>query len=102
MATGARLEEIGQLLVRDIKDEAGILYIHVTDLAEDDDEEAKAVKTMGSRRRVPLHNIVLAAGLRQYLDWAGRSAVRPCSRSCSGTVVARRPASSPSGTIRNS
>jgi integrase len=68
MATGARLEEIGQLLVRDIKDEAGILYIHVTDLAEDDDEEAKAVKTAGSRRRVPLHRIVLEAGFRQYLD----------------------------------
>jgi integrase len=73
MTTGARLEEVGQLLVRDIKDEGGILYIHVTDLAEGDDEEAKAVKTTGSRRRVPLHRIVLEAGFRQHLDRMARS-----------------------------
>ncbi len=73
LVTGARLEEVGQLLVRDIKEEGGVLYIHVTDIPEDDDEEEKAVKTAPSRRRVPLHRIVLDAGFRQYLERAARS-----------------------------
>ncbi len=72
LVTGARLEEIGQLLVRDIKEEGGVLYIHVTDIPEDDEEE-KSLKTGPSDRRVPLHRIVLDAGFRQYLDRVARS-----------------------------
>jgi integrase len=68
LTTGARLEEVGQLLVRDIREQDSILYIHVSDIAEEEDDPAKRVKTDSSRRRVPLHRIVLDAGFRQHLD----------------------------------
>ena len=70
--TGARLEEIGQLLVADIREENGILYF---DFIEIDDEaetagttpENKDLKTVNSRRQVPVHPLLIAFGLRVYI-----------------------------------
>ncbi len=59
--TGARLEELGQLLVSDVKVLERVWCIHITDLPDEDDEAdgkawwgeetvAKAVKTAAARR----------------------------------------------------
>ncbi len=64
--TGARLNELGQLLVSDvIKDPVAGYYIHVTDEGEDE-QEAKSVKTVSSRRKVPLHPELVKAGFIKY------------------------------------
>lgn len=67
-ATGARIEELGQLLVADVRQEHGIWVLTLDDLGEEQE-----VKTDSSRRRVPLHPKLLALG---FIDWAvkGRSA----------------------------
>lgn len=67
--TGARLNEIGQLLVEDIEEENGIKYFHVTDEAdEEDEEEDKVVKTQSSKRKVPIHPELLRLGFMAYYE----------------------------------
>lgn len=61
--TGMRLEEIGQLTVADIKTAEGIPYIHVTDAGG----FGKKLKTTSSRRRIPIHPELLAAGFLGYV-----------------------------------
>jgi integrase len=67
-ATGARLEELGQLLVSDVRTEKGVHFLWLDNLGEDQN-----LKTEGSRRRVPLHPKLIELG---FLNWAreGRSA----------------------------
>ena len=55
--TGARSNELGQLLLSDIKEEDGIAYLHVID-----DTEGKRVKTAHARRKVPIHDQLKALG----------------------------------------
>ena len=70
--TGARLEEIGQLLIEDIRTENDIIYF---DFIEFDDEaesvgidvEEKSVKTHNARRKVPVHPILIEHGLPRYV-----------------------------------
>ena len=45
--TGCRLEELGQLLVRDIKAQDGIWYLDVTNLPDPEDQEGKLSKQNG-------------------------------------------------------
>ena len=70
LVTGGRLEELGQLLVADVRREDGILFIDITE--EDGDEPvataSKSVKTHTSVRRVPIHQIALDAGFQSYWD----------------------------------
>lgn len=70
LTSGARIEEIGQARVADVRTEAGILYIDVDDYAAD--EEAglpdKHVKTEDSRRVMPLHELALSLGFVRYVD----------------------------------
>lgn len=62
--TGARLEELAQLLVTDIKQEPELgYYLHLTD-----DDDAKTLKTVASRRRVPIHDSLLRCGFLPYVD----------------------------------
>lgn len=61
--TGARLEELGQLLVDDIQEEAGIRYLHITNEGGD-----KSVKTTSSRRKVPIHPDLVRYGLMEYVE----------------------------------
>lgn len=62
--TGARLEELGQLLVSDIQHHGDQeWYIQINDFAA-----GKRVKTSSSRRRVPLHPTLIKAGLIHYRD----------------------------------
>ncbi len=82
---GARLEEIGQLLIEDVKIENGIPYFDLT-VIDDDDEDGgpagsrkrakgrtvsaeKSLKSPASRRRLPIHRQLIEAG---FLDYVAR------------------------------
>lgn len=61
LASGARLEELCQLRVRDLHaHELGLLM-------SIDDGEGQRIKTTGSRRTVPLHPALIDAGFERYL-----------------------------------
>jgi integrase len=69
---GARLEELGQALVSDIKSDGKIHYIEVTTLADEDDDERtptsrKKLKSDAARRRIPLHPVLIQLGLLDYV-----------------------------------
>lgn len=61
--TGARLEELGQAHVADVKEEDDVLYLEISDRHGD-----KRVKTKTSRRRIPLHQELLLCGFKHYVD----------------------------------
>ncbi len=72
---GARLNEICQLLVSDIKcwteDETQIHYLHITDLIGVDEgirASRKRIKNLGSRRRVPIHSVVVDLGFLEFVE----------------------------------
>lgn len=64
--TGARLNEIGQLHVEDVKEEQGINYFFITTDSEDDETD-KTLKTQSSHRRVPIHPELVRCGFLEYL-----------------------------------
>jgi integrase len=66
--TGARIEELGQLLLADIQEELGTAFITVTDYAVADGEERKRVKTAKSVRVLPLHPQLIALGFPAYAE----------------------------------
>lgn len=61
--TGARLNEIAQIMLDDIKQEDGIWYFDMND-----DGDNKKLKTEASRRYVPIHNALLDLGIIAYRD----------------------------------
>ena len=61
--TGARLEELGQLHIADIQEEAGIKYIHITN-----DGGNKNVKTSSSKRKIPIHPELIKCGFMSYVS----------------------------------
>jgi len=61
--TGARLEELGQLTVDDIKEERGVLYFDMTTITE-----GKRRKTESSKRRVPVHPTLVDLGFIDYVS----------------------------------
>src|SRR5262249_56656834 len=63
--TGARLEEIGQALISDVKHEDGIDYLDINIL---DRDAGKRVKNRSSRRRLPLHPELVRCGLLAYVE----------------------------------
>ncbi|HIE5095159.1 TPA: site-specific integrase [Stenotrophomonas maltophilia] len=63
VATGARLNEIAQLYVDDVRLEAGHFGIHIRAGRED-----QRLKNAHSSRFVPLPSTVLAAGFLQFVD----------------------------------
>ena len=66
--SGARLGEIAQLLVRDVKKIGGHWSLHICA----DGGEFKSVKTAGSERVVPIHPKLIKLGILDYRDVAGR------------------------------
>jgi integrase len=60
--TGARLEELGQALVEDCKEEGGIAYLDLRVI-----EEGKRLRRSSSRRMIPIHPQLVACG---FLDYA--------------------------------
>lgn len=63
MYTGARLNEICQLEVSDIRDIDGILCFDMND-----EGEAKSLKTGAARRIVPVHSELLGRGLQAFVQ----------------------------------
>ena len=56
---------MGQLLVSDVKCESGIHYLSITDL---DEKAEKKLKTVSSRRKVPLHPELIRIGFLEYVE----------------------------------
>ena len=75
--SGARLEELGQLLVADIRRELGIDYFDILETPDEDDEAGesgdhdeqadKNVKTPAGRRRVPIHPELKRLGFLEFV-----------------------------------
>jgi len=66
--TGARINEIAQLLPSDVKkDDDGLWYIDITDSA-DDGEEGKSLKNEESRRIVPVHEKLITLGFIDFVE----------------------------------
>jgi integrase len=81
---GARLEEIGQLLIEDVKIEDGIPYFYITVINDDDEDGGpagsrkrakggavsaeKTLKTPASRRRLPVHRLLIEFGFLDYVE----------------------------------
>jgi integrase len=61
--TGARLEEIGQSQVEDIREENGVWLLDINAQGS-----GKSLKTKGSRRKVPLHPELIRCGFLVYVD----------------------------------
>lgn len=59
--SGARIEEICQLLISDIRDVEGIQCF---DIKDDDDQ---SIKTGASKRLIPVHPTLIALGLLEYI-----------------------------------
>lgn len=65
--TGARQNELAQLYVRDVRQAPGGFY-YLSILNDDaDDGDGRRVKTVSSRRDVPLHTDLLALGFGAYV-----------------------------------
>jgi integrase len=60
--TGARLEELGQALVEDCKEEGGIAYLDLRVI-----EEGKRLKRSSARRMIPIHAQLIACGFLDYV-----------------------------------
>lgn len=68
LLTGARIEELGQILLSDIRDELGTPYIAITDYGTAGPERAeKRLKTASSVRVLPLHPQLLKLGLLAHV-----------------------------------
>lgn len=60
--TGARLEEVCQSLVPDIREDRGVWYLDINA-----DHETKSLKNAGSARMVPLHPALIEVGFLDYI-----------------------------------
>jgi integrase len=60
---GPRLEEMGQALVSDVVTAGNVQCLSINDEAE-----GKSVKTVSSRRTVPIHPELARLGFREYVD----------------------------------
>lgn len=62
--TGARLEELGQLLTEDVRRKKNIDFFDITTLNDD----TKRLKTDASTREVPIHSKLIELGFLQYVE----------------------------------
>jgi len=67
--TGARLEEICQMMVGDIKQEDGI---HFFDIQAEVDDDESSIKNASSMRRIPIHSHLIELGFLAYLETRDR------------------------------
>jgi integrase len=64
---GCRLGELCQADLTDLKEDSGIHYLMIRPSDEDEDEDAKSVKTEDSERKVPIHRRALDLGWLDYV-----------------------------------
>ena len=75
MFTGARLEELGQLHVADVKNSGALFYLDITNIVDPaeadvfgpDAAAAKSLKTASAKRQVPIHHQLIELGFLDYL-----------------------------------
>jgi len=65
--TGARLGEIAQLYVADVRQQDGQWIFHITRETARDGDVKKTTKTKGSQRVVPVHPELIKCGFLEYL-----------------------------------
>ena len=70
--SGARLEELGQLTIDDVKRDGDIWYLDINNLGS-----GKSVKTAGSVRKVPIHDQVIGLGFLDLVAGGGAKPVFP-------------------------
>ncbi|WP_108860243.1 site-specific integrase [Ruegeria sp. Alg231-54] len=63
--TGARLNEICQLGIKDVQQECGTWFLNITDEGDDDN---KSVKSTAARRKVPVHPDLIRLGFLDFVD----------------------------------
>ncbi|MCG5240962.1 DUF6538 domain-containing protein [Azospirillum doebereinerae] len=61
--TGARVEEIGQLCLTDIRDEDGVIYFQL-----DTYSEGQSLKNAPSRRKIPIRTELIDLGFLDYVE----------------------------------
>lgn len=64
--TGARLEELGQLRIKDVQESEGVHYIELTSLA--DVGETLSIKSEAGHRIIPLHPDILDKGFLKFVS----------------------------------
>lgn len=64
MFTGARLNEICQLDIADVKQDGDTWFLNITD----EGDETKSVKSKAGRRKVPLHSELIRLGFLDFVD----------------------------------
>lgn len=62
--TGARLNEICQLEVADVKQDGDVWFLNITD----EGDENKRLKSEAGRRKVPLHSELIRLGFLDFVD----------------------------------
>ncbi len=68
ITTGARLEEVGQVALADVRRDGDVVYLDIDEYADDEDAEEKNVKTEDSIRLVPVHERLVELGFLEYVD----------------------------------
>lgn len=90
--SGARPAEIAQLAVQDIRQDQEAWIMDITETSDDGEEDLKSLKTLGSRRIVPIHPELQRLGFLAYLEEtrkAGHSRVFPfATRNARGQMIA--------------
>jgi integrase len=76
VTSGARLEEIGQPALADVRRDGQTLYIDIDDYVAEPGGQQKQVKNKDSRRVIPLHKAVIDAGVLQYTEALKRAGHR--------------------------
>ncbi|MCL6363596.1 site-specific integrase [Pectobacterium carotovorum subsp. carotovorum] len=61
--TGARVNELAQLMLDDIKENDGIYFFNF----DIDDESDKKLKNANARREIPVHSVLIKLGLIEYV-----------------------------------
>ena len=68
ITTGARLEEVGQVALADVRRDGDIVYLDIDEYAIDEAAAEKSVKTDDSKRLVPVHAKLIALGFLDYCE----------------------------------
>lgn len=66
ITTGARLEEVGQVALADVRRDGEIVYLDIDEYAIDEEAAEKSVKTDDSKRLVPVHAKLIELGFLGY------------------------------------
>jgi integrase len=61
--TGARLNELCQLATADVREEAGIAYLDITN-----EGEGQSIKTSSGKRRIPIHSELIRIGFAAFVS----------------------------------